>query len=297
MSALDITFKNKNIRQYIKEKMTNENIHVIEIRGNSKDCDKDHIAPVETPEKKYITSTGEVSTKILPTGASVEIHIEAEGKTTEEAKSRFREITHKIIKTIGDKTQFSFSSPETRKIEMTEKGYWNSQKITVTSIGKVHLSSENLGTVLSGLLENDISFSPPEFTFDEKTPIDLSIYEEATSRAKNKAKTIVAAAGCALGKVYDIKYSDGSEQETGLLWKGLETFSAENRDEDFFYSNISNSMMLDSLDHLQKSVRNAFKTEEKEEVTWDSRLLDLLETQIPNKVLKVSVSIKFEMEV
>ena len=178
--------------------MPNENIHVIEIRGTSKDCDNDHVTPRETPEKKHITSTGEVSTKTLPTGASVEIHIEAEGKTIEEAKSHFREITQKIIKTIGDKTQFSFSSPETRKNETSEKGYRNSQKITVTSIGKVHLSSENLGTVLSGLLENDISFSPPEFTFDEVTPMDLSIYEEATSRAKNKAKTIVAAAGCAL---------------------------------------------------------------------------------------------------
>ena len=284
--------------------MTNETVQVIEIRGASKDCDKEHVAPGGTPEpepeKKYITSTGEVSIKTLPTGASIEIHIEAEGKTTEEAKSRFREITQKIIKTVGDKTQFSFSSPETEKIETSEKEYRSSQKTTVTSIGKMQLSSENLGAILSALLENDISFSPPKFTFDDITPIDLSIYEKASSLAKNKAKALVEGVGCALGKVYDIKYSDGSEQNT--IFSSLGTFSDYLDEEgDVFYSKGANADMKISLNTFQTSLTNKFqllkRKEEKEEITWDPQMLDLLQTQIPNRVQKVSVSVTYEIEV
>ena len=275
--------------------MSNEKVHVIELRGASKDCDKTHIAP-EKP-KKHITTTGEVSINILPSAASVQIHIETEGKTAKEAKSSFTKLTQKIIRTIGDSTQFSFSSPKTKTIETTEKGYRNSQKTTVTATGNINLSAENLGSVLSDLLENDIPFFAPDFTFDEVSPIHLSIYEKATSSAKQKAEAIVAAAGCSLGKVHDIIYSDGSEHEKGYSSRNINSLWLDSNE---LFSYPQNQMMHQSIGVFHKALEtkmSLFKREEEEEVTWDPQLLDLLQTQIPNQVQKVSVSVTYEIEV
>ena len=106
--------------------------------------------------------------------------------------------------------------------------------------------------------------------------------------------------GGALGKVYDIKYSDGSEQNT--IFSSLGTFSDYfDQEGDVFYSKGANVDMKNSLNTLQTSLANKFqllkRKEEKEEITWDPQMLDLLQTQIPNRVQKVSVSVTYEIEV
>ena len=275
--------------------MSNEKVHVIELRGASKDCDKTHIAP-EKP-KKRITTTGEVSIDILPTTASVKIPLKGEGKTAKEANSHFKEVTQKVIQTIGDATQFSFSSPETCEIETTEKGYRNSQTTIVYSTGTINLSAENLGSVLSDLLENDIPFHAPEFTFDQTSQMHLSVYEEATSRAKQKAETIVTAAGCALGKVHDILYSDGSEQEKTFSERNINSFLSDKSKNFQFFENKVMHQSLNTFHMALEKKMNLFKREEEEVIDWDPRLLNLLQTQIPSQVQKVWVSVTYEIEV
>ena len=122
-------------------------------------CNRPH-----ADERKKITVQGKARRVLLPDEALVKIGFNATEPTKPLVESRYREWVMKVSEIINEMGELTFSSP-TFSTQVKEVKGKEECTTSLKAHGYVHISVENIGNVLIGLLEEGIDFDAPDSSF------------------------------------------------------------------------------------------------------------------------------------
>jgi len=247
-------------------------------------------------EQKIIAAKGKARRALLPDEALVKIGFKATEPTKPLVESRYREWVMKVSEIINEMAELTFSSPTFSTQVKEVKG---KQKYTTSlkAHGYIHIPVENIGNVLLGLLEEEIDFDTPNFSFDEGQPLDPDLYQEASFTAKQNAQALLNGVGCQLGELIGLTFFD-SDDET--VTRSLSSFDSDSFSDRALFNNITNFKILDTFrGQVKEKFGSRGKAPEKQDfeeiIEWDPKVLSLLSTKVPIKIQEIVVTVTYEV--
>ncbi len=257
-------------------------------------CDRPHADEQKAME---ITAKGKARRTLLPDEASVKISFKVTEPIKALVESRYREWVMKVSEIINEMAELSFSTPTFSQQVKEVKGK-ETYTTALQATGYIHIPIENFGKVLISLLEEEIDFETPNFSFDEGQPLEPDLYQEASFTAKQNAEALLNGVGCQLGELVGLTFFDSDDEKAT---HSLSDFSQKNWSDDSF-SSVS-YLKFQMFDDFRGAVKDKLRFrgkdhegQDSEEITdWNPEVLGLLATKVPTRIQEIVVTVTYEV--
>jgi len=255
-------------------------------------CNRPH-----ADEQKTITAKGKARRTLLPDEVSVKICFKVTEPIKALVESRYREWVMKVSEIINEMAELSFSTPTFSKKVKEVKGK-ETYTTSLQATGYIHIPVENFGKVIISLLEEEIDFDTPNFSFDEGQPLDPNLYQEASFTAKRNAEALLNGVGCQLGELVGLTFFDSDDEK---VTHSLSDLNIKNWSDD----SIICYSKFEAFDNFRGAVKEKLgfrgkddEGQDSEEITdWNPEVLGLLATKVPTRIQEIVVTVTYEVRV
>jgi hypothetical protein len=206
-----------------------------------------------------------------PSTITIDIPLEGSGSSRDEAYVDFQEEIKsfkEVAEALGDKISASKIGMPVECQEEVERAFRSStlHRVIATATMSIEVTT-GLGDVLAELLLRKIEFSTPNFEYPKAADVSPEDYEEVCARARAIAEASARGSGCTVGRVLKIDFPSA---------RGGKAIFRPLRDTALFSQ--TDFMRMDSFSPAH-----------------DSKLLDLLSTDVPTYEDEFVVAITFEL--
>jgi hypothetical protein len=206
-----------------------------------------------------------------PSIITIDIPMIGEGASRSEAFTNFQsemKAFQDVAEVLGDKIASSKVGMPSETEEEVERAFRRSTVYRVAAKGAIAIeASTGLGDVLVELVRREFEFETPQFEYPEITQASPEDYEELCARARAIAEASARASGCAIGRVLSIDFPSPLEGRRVL-------------------QPMRDSRIFMDID---------FMTTNDDSTRLDSKLFDLLSTDVPTYDDEFIVEITFEL--
>jgi uncharacterized protein YggE len=155
-----------------------------------------------------VTVSGTVRRRRKPSKVTISVSVDAESRSREDALDELAQKLKKIeaiVEKFGETLIARTGSPNERTQER-EKVLRTVETIRFDVLVELELSNaDRLGELLVELLNEKLSFSPPQFEHEQVTGFSHDEHGEAARQAREIAEALAAGSGCTLGAILSIK--------------------------------------------------------------------------------------------
>lgn len=181
------------------------------------------VAFADAPQTVFTVPTIEVTGKAtreqLPTSGRMGATITGTSQVREEAWENFQQRLAALRDALGDNAELGNAVPDESQEEAT-KMFRPVTEYTVSAVVEVTFAPTKFGAVIAALVECDLPYSMPDFTFDKLPAVTPELLTAAAAEAKINAEAIAAGVGAVIGRLVAINVGAPKYKPTkrGLRW-------------------------------------------------------------------------------
>lgn len=249
----------------------------------------DQVAKKKVQPNATFAVAGKAIVTTSPSGISVRVTIRGKGPDRTRAYDTFQKQLKTFIDSLDAKVDHSIGSPR-ESDDPDPKGKPKDDRFAVEATVHVSMEMNGFGCVLKVLIEQNLPFDKPTFTFDTVEVPVAELTGKAAASAREKALAIAAGAGFQLGQVRKIDCGDPRVSEPQIV-----TVPRDRRGNRLF----DLPWNVDVYASRELNIRNFLwhrKDDTPEELPeLDQSILGLLNTDIPVQQQSASVSVEYEI--
>jgi len=251
----------------------------------------DQVAKKQAQPKATFAVAGKATVTTSPSGLSVRVTIRGKGPDRTRAYDAFQKQLKAFIDALDAKVAHSVGSPSETDCP-DPKGKQKDDRFTVTATVQVSMEMNAFGGVLKVLVEQNLPFDKPTFTFDTVETSVVELTGKAAASAREKAVALAEGAGFRLGQVRKIDCGDARitdpEIVTPPYGRGRNRWGSSFDPWSPFVTHMS---VRESISNIWN--RGDHTPEDLPEL--DQSILGLLNTDIPVQQQSASVTVEYEI--
>jgi len=161
----------------------------------------------EAPEKTHRVPTimvaGKASHPHAPTKGQFNVNVVASDKDRETAWSKFQAAVKNLRDGLGSQAEIGNVVPVENAEEVT-KAFRQSMEFTVSAEVEISFQPASFGVVVQALIECNIPYSSPSFTFDKTPVVTPELLKAAAEQGRINASAIAEGVGGRLGRLVSV---------------------------------------------------------------------------------------------